>query len=176
MKELDGYPIELDPGAEELLNLFFDREVAPHAFIDVVKELPLAEIITITAVLKYVTEWQDRQKKDSQKVLDTLRLAIIPDRMDDDGINSIDVIGVGKVSLTSGLNASIPAAKRESAYAWLEDNGYGDLIQETVNASTLKAWVTKLIKDKGKLPEDLAEFVVVRAFTRASIPTIKKEA
>ena len=63
--------------------------------------------------------------------------------------------------------ASIIAEKRPQAFQWLRDNGYGDIIQETVNASTLSAFAKTLLETENKeLPE---EFFRVHAESQATL-------
>lgn len=111
----------------------------------------------------------DRAKKCKtllQMKYDAMRLTVIPSAMDDDGISSITVAGVGRVGLTADLRCSILKENRLGAYKWLRDNGH-DIIQETVNSGTLKATMKAILK-KGKevVPTDLFK---ITPFTRASI-------
>jgi hypothetical protein len=56
--------------------------------------------------------------------------------------------------------------KKAEFFDWLRDNGRGDLLQENINPSTLKATVKGLVKNGEEIPEDLLN---VSPFTRASI-------
>jgi hypothetical protein len=97
---------------------------------------------------------------------DFLRISKIPARMQDEGIERLSVAGVGRVSLTADMHVSVKAGERDKFYDWLRDNGRGDLIQENVNASTLKAAVKRMFASGEEVPEDLLN---VSPFTRASI-------
>jgi hypothetical protein len=105
-----------------------------------------------------------------QKEYDTIRLNILPEKMDEDDITTITLAGVGRVTIQSDLYFSIPADRREEAYHWLTDNGHGDLIQETVNSSSGKAWAKEMLKKGQTLPEDLFK---VSPFSRAQITKVK---
>lgn len=50
-----------------------------------------------------------------------------------------------------------PVAKfKQEVYQWLKDNGYGDLVYETVNANTFSAFVSKdLLAETDELPKEL---------------------
>ena len=76
------------------------------------------------------------------------------------------VEGVGRVGLTSDLYASIAPDQKGAAYEWLSDNGHGDVVQPTVNSSTLKALMKSIIKSGKEIPSELFK---VTPFTRASI-------
>ena len=105
-------------------------------------------------------------KTEHQEEFDLLRLGIIPGLMDEDEITNITIDGVGRVTLTGDVYASIPASERDRAYQWLRDNNHGGLIVETVNSGTLKAFVKGVIKKGEELPEDMFK---VTPFSRASI-------
>lgn len=56
--------------------------------------------------------------------------------------------------------ASAKAGEQERLYQWLKDNGYGDLVKETVNAQTLTGFAKELLDDNNdQLPEVLADMV-----------------
>jgi len=105
-----------------------------------------------------------------QKELDTIRLNILPEKMDEEDITNITVTGVGRVVVQSDIYFSIPADSKEDAYEWLKTNGHADLVQETVNSSSGKAWAKEMFKKGQVLPENLFK---VTPFSRAQITKIK---
>lgn len=109
-------------------------------------------------------------KAEMHKLNELLRINKIPDLMDEQGITSVTFDGIGRVTLTSDLRAAIPKMCREDAYKWMEENGYGDLVVETINPSTLKAFCKRRIKDGEPLPEDLFK---LSPFSRASVTKIR---
>lgn len=104
--------------------------------------------------------------KQYNKHFDFLRITKIPQVMEDEGIKNMNVEGVGRVSLTADMHVSVKAEMKEAFYLWLRDNGREDLIQPTVNSSTLKATVKNMVKKGEEIPDDLLN---VSPFTRASI-------
>lgn len=92
-----------------------------------------------------------------QKELDTIRLNILPEKMDEEDITNITVTGVGKVVVQSDIYFSIPAETKEDAFDWLKDHGHKDLVQETVNASSGKAWAKEMLKKEN---DELAKRLV----------------
>jgi hypothetical protein len=126
----------------------------------------LMDAIKKMSELKNRIDSMKEEMKDLNKEYDRLRLEEIPSLMEDQGIERLSVDSVGTIYLTSDLYASIPAAGREGAYEWLGDHGYGDLVTQTVNASTLKAFVKGAIERGEELPDELFK---VSPFTRAAI-------
>jgi len=116
--------------------------------------------------MKERIDYKKEQLKELNKAYDKMRLEEIPNLMDDEGIEKVSVEGVGTLYLTSDVYASIPAPSRDGAFEWLRDHGYGDLVKETVNSSTLKAFVKGVFERGENLPEEMFK---VTPFTRASI-------
>ena len=117
-----------------------------------------ADLKTLAMVhqnLNDLTDEIDEARKVLSKTYDWLRHSLMIDKMDDAGLESFSVAGVGRVYIQSSLNASIRAGAKEGAYEWLNDHGHGDLIQETVNSSSLKALAKAKIQDNDSLPEEL---------------------
>ena len=85
-----------------------------------------------------------------QKMFDSVRLNKIPDMMDEQGITTVTFETLGRLTLTSDIRASIPKIFREKAYEWMELNGHGDIVVETIPSSTLKAFCKRQIK-KGEI-------------------------
>lgn len=81
---------------------------------------------------------------------------IMPKRMKELGedVTKFTVKGVGTFALQDDFHISIIAAKKEEGKVWLTENGLGDLIQETVNASSLKAAIKKYIKANEEFPDE----------------------
>ena len=88
-----------------------------------------------------------------QKRLDEIRLTELPEAMENAGFEKMTIADVGTVYIRADLYASIPAAVKEEAWAWLVDNGHGDLISSTINGSTFKAWCKEQIKAGEALPD-----------------------
>lgn len=126
----------------------------------------------LLALIKEMKSYSEKKEalEDELKIInaryDVLRLEAIPERMDSDGVENLRVEGIGRVSLTADMFVSIKGGGKQGLYEWLDGHGLGDLIQPTVNASTLKAFVKRRIKEGKDYPE---EFLNVTPVTRASI-------
>jgi vacuolar-type H+-ATPase subunit I/STV1 len=58
--------------------------------------------------------------------------------------------------LNTRTKASPVAKFKQEVYQWLKDNGYGDLVYETVNANSFSAFVSKdLLAEVDELPKEL---------------------
>lgn len=113
--------------------------------------------------LRELYETADRIKKQFGKTFDWLRVSYIPARMDDMESSSIKIPDYGRLGLTDDLRVKV--IDQTALFAWLEENDLGDMISETVNASTLKASLRKRLK-KG---EEVPDMVELTPFTRANL-------
>lgn len=105
-------------------------------------------------------------KTDLQKLYDYLSIEVIPDRMDEEGIDTVKVSGVGRLQTSSDIRCNVLAANKEKLQEWLRDNGQGSMIQDTINSSTLKAWVKERIKENLPYPQELLQ---VSPYSRATV-------
>ena len=145
-----------------------DKLLAETAYDDI-KKIDLEAMCKTMLIVRDHLDEMGKLKTTLQKFHDYLRHGAIPDKMDEQNITTITFDDIGRVSLTSDLRASIKKDNREKAYKWLEKQGFADLIQETINASSLKAFCKARIKKGDKLPEDL---FTVSPFSRASITKV----
>lgn len=135
------------------------------------KGLTLQQLAAEMKVVEDVIDYIDAIGKHLTAEYDTIRLKLIPDKMDSENIESpFTVTGVGRVVLTPDAYVRVPADKQEALYKWLRENNLGDLIQGSVNASTLKASVKGWMKKGTPYPTDI---ISVTPFTRASITKAK---
>src|SRR5688572_29733089 len=70
---------------------------------------------------------------------DKLRLREIPELMEALGLRNATFEGLGRVQLAEDIYANTREGQKEAAMQWLRDCGYDGMIQETYNASSLKA-------------------------------------
>jgi len=95
---------------------------------------------------------------------------IIPERMDADQIQNITVIlpdGTKKQLLCMDqVSVKTPAERKGDLYDWLHENEAEALISETVNASTLAAFVREQMKKGEPYPNEICE---VSTYVTASL-------
>lgn len=158
-----------EAGAADLLEHQISTDVELDQ--DSLKKLTVQELAARQRYLGETLELLKRLSSTINAEYDAIRLGILPDKMDEEDITNITVSGVGRITVQSDIYFLIPAPFREDAYEWLRKNGHGDLIQETVNSSSGKAWAKEMFK-KGELPpEDLFK---VTPFSRSQITKEKK--
>lgn len=129
----------------------------------------MQEIIAMARRMKQLQARKDEMDEEWKLIgaeLDDLRLKQIPEAMAEAEIRNLTVEGVGRVQLALDCYASILPEKKLEAYEWLEENGYGAIVQPYAQPSTLKATIKQALKDGQEWPDELFK---VQPFTRASI-------
>lgn len=127
--------------------------------------------------LKDMAQWMIELKRELEeasgvkvsigKLFDRLRQEIIPNKMEDMGIISANLEGIGRIGVTADMWTSIPINTKEAAYQWLKDNDFGDIIKPAVNGATFKALVKEQIKiGKVIFPDNLFK---ITPYMRASV-------
>lgn len=126
----------------------------------------LVELATLMSSIKADLEAAAVIKTGIQKQFDYLAFGLIPEMMDDEGIETLKITDVGRLQVTSDIRCACPAGNREKLAEWLRDHKHGALVQGTVNSSSLKAFVKEMIKEDGEYPKELLK---IEAFSRASV-------
>lgn len=142
-----------------------------QVYRDRYKAMTAVELVTRLSEVTEVLEYLDGIAKWANAECDVLRYEMIEKQMEKEGLESpLNVTGVGRISLSADLNVSIPAENKDEFYAWLRKNKSGDLIQQTVNSSTLKAFIKDRIKNGKSWPTNLLKATPI---TRASLTRAK---
>ena len=119
-----------------------------------------------------MAEWKDRKEaidKERTRIngfYDCLRDNLIPAKMDAEGVENVRYDGIGQVVLLPDVMVSTKTGFKDKLYGWLKKNKLGDLIQPSINSSTLKAFVKDRMRAGKSIPTD---FLNVTPVTRASI-------
>lgn len=110
------------------------------------------DVIRAYANLREVHDILNAASKGIGNMVQVWSYNTVPDKMNDAGVTTITVEGVGRVSLSTRVSCSM--LDKEVGMDWLKSNGHGDLIQPTVNSSTLGAFAKSLMAEGQELPEE----------------------
>jgi hypothetical protein len=89
---------------------------------------------------------------------------VMPPLFHDASVDTVKTLNGYTVNISDDVSVSIPADRKGDAYDWLDKNGYGDIIQSTVNSSTLKATVKGMYKDGVVVPEDVFKVTTLKKY------------
>ena len=143
-----------------------EEEQPVNPYTEMYQDFSLSDLAQAQRDIKQALEKAKKEVTEIQSHFDALRLHVLPEKMEDMGISSVKVNGVGRLTVTGDLYAGIVPGKQVNAYKWLEDNGHGDLVKDFVHSSTLKAFLKEQIKGGVEFPDELFK---VTPFERASI-------
>lgn len=157
--------------ATERLTLI-DRAVigvsAAGGLPELIAEHSLGEAVdTLTAFDDEVTALAAAALQLAQRVAYAKEVSM-PTRMDEEEIKTFNT-DKNRITRTARVYASI-IGEQEDAFAWLRDNGYGPLIKETCNASSLSGAAKEMMEQGIELPEDL-----FRSHTKDSVSITRKK-
>jgi len=123
--------------------------------IAVVKEWSIQDLAQAFVDVKAKLESMKSAQKLVQADYDMLRKVVIPDKMEALDIETITLSGLGRLSLRAEMYVGIKAGLKDAALEWLTSNGHGSLIQDNINAQTLKAFIKEQISLGEPIPDSL---------------------
>lgn len=160
MRELLEYTMGVLDGLQNDIEAINPGRVAEEA-----EAMNAQNVARLLRDLKMANDQAAEVKKQIGKAYDYARMYAMPDKMDEEGIESpFNVQGIGSVRLTDDVQVSFK--DKAQGYAWLEENGHDDLITETVSASSLSALIRRKMRDGQEVPDEIFK---VKPITRASI-------
>lgn len=119
------------------------------------------QIAELAKLMDKAGAYKDRMKKEAvmaQLRWDVIRKIVIPNKLDEMGMDSAKIKGVGTVSKRADAYCNVKAGCQEDLMNWLRDNGYADLIRPNVNSSSLKAFIKELFNEGKEIPSDIVNF------------------
>ena len=127
----------------------------------------LEELVTEMKITREKLDGLKAESSALQKKWDDLRKVQIPNKMEELNLESARVADVGNISLQTDAYCTVLASKKALLQEWLEAHDHGDLVTETINASTLKAFMKEQIMAGNEIPPE--EIVNFLPFTYATI-------
>lgn len=115
------------------------------------------ETCTVYVGLKEAYDALDAARKRVYKQKDRMDKGIVPAKLESAGTDKVRIPGLAKsFYILPKMSASF--IDKDAGFKWLQDQGAEDLIQPTVNASTLSSYVKNLINEEGiDPPEDIVK-------------------
>lgn len=104
--------------------------------------------------------------KPLKKEYEELTRTIIPQKLEQEGLSTVNIKGLGRITVTQQMSVSVLKDNQALLRKWMRDHGYGELVVETINSSTLKAWLKERIEAADDYPADLLN---IFAYEQASL-------
>lgn len=142
-------------------------EVAQR-LLDAAPSLPIIKVLEAFKTLRDEHDKIDVERKKVNAKIEKLSRETIPELLRDLGTSNFKADELGyRFTLSNRVSASM--ADKERGMGWLRDHGYGDVIQETVNSSTLSSLAKELAEKNVELPPDLFKTSVLTYTTIAKV-------
>ncbi len=132
---------------KEIQNYLFEQE-------DLEKKT-IKELIYFQFNLENLTAKLKEGKALIENQLTRIKKDVLPEKMDEEGIKSINIQGIGAVRVQGDVYANIKSDKKEEAFEWLCDNGHSGLVNKSVNGNSFAALARKYHKEGEEMPEEL---------------------
>lgn len=100
-------------------------------------------------------------KTDLEKEYDFLRTVKIPPALEESGMKNFRLASGKGIRVQDEVFVSLRAENFQDMKGWLQERGDDSIIKETINPSTLKAYITGKIKDGKEYPASLVNVSVV---------------
>lgn len=121
---------------------------------DVIASGNHVEVITHYNHLRNVTASIKEAREAIAQIEEHMSREVVPSFMAKESVKTITLVGIGRVTVSHRYSCSM--LDKVAGIDWLKSNGHGDIVQETVNSSTLAAFSKSMLEDEGKeLPEDI---------------------
>ncbi len=128
--------------------------------------MTLAQLAATIRKLRDDLDEKSAVKAEAQKLYDQITISIVPERMEEEEVETMKVENVGRLQVKADIRCSCPAGNRENLYKWLKEHGHEALVQSAVNSSSLKAFVKEQMKEGNDYPKTLLK---IDPYSRATV-------
>ncbi len=136
-----------------------DEMIAAKSELDDLGPIELSRVFVKIRLLK---DEMDAIMKGFDAFYEELAKVKLPAVFDAHKVPSVSLDEGYRVTVSHALRASIRGGvDKEAAYQWLNENGLGDIVTRTVNASTLSAVAKTMAEDNRELDSELFNVAVL---------------
>lgn len=129
--------------------------------LEAAAELGPIELARAFVTMRHLKDHIEECFKEFNKKFEELKTVTLPAVFDGAGVPTVNLDEGYRVTVSHRLWASIRPGDKAAAFKWLRDNQLGDLVTETVNASTLSAAAKSMAEENRELSPDLFNVAIV---------------
>lgn len=118
-----------------------------------------ANLSAVYVAVKDIDEALEAVSKRLGEISRLLKHTLVPGAFEREGVTTITSANGYRVTISQVVRASM--RDKEAGYEWLRGHGLGDVIVETVNASTLAAVARSLIEEGRELDDEIFNVAIV---------------
>jgi len=119
------------------------------------------ELARAYVVLREAMETMEESLKPFQALFQRVKNVEMPQAFQTAGVPTINLEEGFRVSVVQQTRASIRPGMKEEAHRYLQNNGYGDVIQETINSATLSSLARTLQEENLELDETIFNVAIM---------------
>lgn len=123
--------------------------------VDNIKKLSASQAAAEYVLIKNLADEYESIGKTLNDFRDKLKVEVVPAAFERDKITSFNTVDGYRVTMSQSVRCKM--LDKGLGYAWLRENKLGDLITETVNASTLAATARSMLEEGKELPPEYFE-------------------
>ena len=129
----------------------------------------LASVCALYDAVRNLDDELDEIKKALSKALQTLSVAVLPQKFQEEGVSTLTMKELGaRFTVNTRITASMTDKNR--AMEWLREGGHGDIIVETINSSTLSKFASEYVLEQGQdLPDGLFKISTIQHMSRTKV-------
>jgi len=142
--------------------------IAEERFTELMKEWDEVDLRQLAIDFKRLQESYNAAKDVSALIyaeFELLRKRVIPNRMEEMGLETAKYAGIGRIQIGQQLSAK--QLNKAALQEWLVAQGHGSLVASTVNSSSLSAFIKAQIADGEPIPDD--DIIEISTFEVASV-------
>lgn len=121
----------------------------------------VVELTRAFVELRGVKDKLDAIAKDFSKVYEDFKVGRLPAAFELAGVPTVNLDEGYRVTVSHRVFASVKGDRKEQAYQWLKENGFGDLVTQTVNTATLSAAAKAMAEENQELDPDLFNIAII---------------
>jgi hypothetical protein len=168
----------MDKPDKDLLDMLADDVAAEEKIAEQSVTADLVQKGIELETMKEEIERHEAELKAMKDRYDELRLTEIPELMErvgvaSEGRGSFTTATGARISLRNDLHVGYNKEEEQEVFAWLRENGLGDIIKPAVHNATLKAVVRERIEDGKPIPPLITQFYRTSATLTKSRSTTK---
>lgn len=118
-------------------------------------ELSLVDLVRLYSETRRAYEEIDEQRKSLYELTNYMSTKLLPERFEAEGVKTINVENVGRVTVSYRKSASL--SDKMAGMAWFEEH-HPDIITSTINSQTLASFINSEYIEKNLEPPDFVKF------------------
>lgn len=138
-----------------------DLETATFVELEQAAARGAVDVARAFVALRQLKDYVDNVFDPLGKKYEETKVVTLPQKFESEGVPTVHLDEGFRVTVSHQMRASVKGGQKEAAFEWLRNNGLGDIVTETVNASTLSALARSMTEENRELDGDLFNVAIL---------------